>query len=182
MKRWWIVGGLLLAGLPASTNYQLHNYTFGSGGTAGSSSTNYKLNGTAGEQSGGTVSGTNFKDNTGNNGSQQANTPIVTLTNPANYYNKLKFVLDIQSNPTDTVYAIAISTDNFATTNYIKSDNTIGSTLTLADYQTYTTWGGASGANVLGLTPNTSRPRLCKATLPRRAMALSHQPQPKILT
>jgi hypothetical protein len=85
---------------------------------------------------------------------QQANVPAApTFTNPANYYNKLKFVLDTGNNPSDTVFAIAISTDNFTTTNYIQADNTIGSSPV---YQTYASWGGATGATVIGLATNTT--------------------------
>lgn len=156
MKYW--LGGMiwLLAALPASSNYQLHNYSIGSGGTAGSSSATYKVNGTTGEQTGGTTSSGSFKTITGGNGAQQANTPIITLSNPSLYYNQLKFVIDQQNNPSDAKYAIAISSDNFATTNYIKSDDTIGATLTTGDYQTYTAWGGASGQNVIGLNSHTT--------------------------
>lgn len=156
MKR--LFGGLifLLASLPASTNYQLHNYSIGAGGTSGSSSANYQLNGTAGEQSGGTTTSTTYQNVTGNNGTQQANTPAITLSNPSLYYNQLKFVIDAQNNPSDAKYAIAISTDNFATTNYIKSDDTVGGTLTTSDYQTYTSWGGSGGQNVIGLTSHTT--------------------------
>ena len=41
---------------------------------------------------------------------------------------------------------------------------TIGGTLTLTDYQTYTAWGGASGSNIIGLTPGTTYYLRAKAT------------------
>ncbi len=88
----------------------------------------------------------------------QANVPPApTFTNPANYYNKLKLVLDAGGNPTDTVFAITISTDSFVSDNrYVQSDNTVGATLGLEDYQTYSVWGGASGFNIIGLAANTT--------------------------
>ncbi|HSX48427.1 MAG TPA: hypothetical protein VLF41_02915 [Candidatus Nanoarchaeia archaeon] len=150
--------------MPASNNFKLNNFGFGNGGTNTSTSTSYNLQGIAGETNGSAGAGSTVNSKPGFIETEQANVPIITLSNPSNYYNKLKFVIDQQNNPSDALYALAISTDNFATTNYIKSDNTIGSTLTLADYQTYATWGGASGGLVIGLTPNTTYYVKAKAT------------------
>jgi len=81
------------------------------------------------------------------------------------YYNKLHFVIDQQSNPTDALYAVSISTDNFASNvNYVKSDLTVGASLTLTDYQTYASWGSASGVNIIGLQPSTTYYLRIKAT------------------
>ena len=79
-----------------------------------------------------------------------------TFTNPSSYYDKLHFIIDTGSNPSDAKFAIAISTDDFVTTNYIQSDNTIGATLGAEDYQTYTLWGSGTGEDVVGLTPSTT--------------------------
>jgi hypothetical protein len=129
----------------------------GSGGVANATSTNYALNAISGELSGTQMSGTTYKINGGYEPTLLTNVPAApTITNPSNYYNKLRVVLDTGSNPSDTKFAIAVSSDNFVTTQYIKSDNTIGSSLTISDYQTYTTWGGATGFLALGLKPNTS--------------------------
>jgi hypothetical protein len=143
---------------PASTNYELKSYGFGSGGADNTSSENYKMNGTLGEVEYGRPSSTNFKMNTGLNFTQNANVPgQPTFTNPGTNYDRLKFVLNTSGNPSDTTYAIAISTDNFATDiRYIKSDFTIGSSLTTNDFQTYANWGGASGNFVTGLSRNTT--------------------------
>jgi hypothetical protein len=46
----------------------------------------------------------------------------------------------------------------------VKSDHTLGSSLALGDYQTYTTWGGAGGGNIIGLTPSTTYCLRAKAT------------------
>jgi hypothetical protein len=149
-------GVSVFAALPSSTNYQLHNYNYGSGGTT-SSSTNYSLNSTTGQPSNVESTSTNFKSRPGNQNTQQAYVPIApTFTNPANYYNKLRFEINPGTNPSDTKFSIAISDDNFVTTKYIKNDNTVGLTRAITDYQTYATWGGASGALVVGLTPSTT--------------------------
>lgn len=143
---------------PTSTNYELKDYGFGSGGTATSSSTNYSIFGVAGEVEFGKPGSTNYKAGAGLVYTLQANVPPApTFTNPSNFYNKLKIVISEGGNPTDAKYAIAISTDNFATdTKYVQNDNTVGTTLGLEDWQTYTGWGGVSGVNIIGLSPNTT--------------------------
>ena len=147
----------MLAALPSSTNYKLNNYTFGSGGTAGSSSTNYGLNGTAGEQGNALQSGTTYKNGPADNNTQNAGVPTVTLTNPATYYDKLLLTIAPGSAASDTLFAVAISSDGFATTNYVKSDNTVTGSLTYpTDYRTYAGWGSGSGTLVIGLTASTT--------------------------
>ncbi len=149
------VFALMVAALPASSNYKMGSYGFGSGGTAGSGSTNYKVQGEAGEVSGKGAS-TNYKAGAGENYVKQADVPKITISNPASYYNKLLVVVDPQANPSDAKFAIAISTDGFTTTQYVKSDFTIGSSLTFpTDYLTYAGWGGASGFLVRGLARST---------------------------
>jgi hypothetical protein len=154
---WWSsVGGslLLLASLPASSNYQLNSYGVGTGGTANSSSANYRINGLSGEQAG-SGSSTNFKIGAGENYVKQANVPLVAITNGNNWYDKLKVVIDPQGNPSDAKFVVAISTDGFTTTQYVQSDFTVGSTLNSTNYMTYATWGGATGVMIRGLTPST---------------------------
>jgi hypothetical protein len=144
------------AAMPATTNYQLHDYGFGNG--SGTTSTgNYSLEGVAGEQSSGDSSTSNATAKSGLQNTQQANVPAApTFTNPSNWYDKLHVGLNPGSDPSDTLYAIAISSDNFVTTRYIQNDTTVGPALGIEDYQTYATWGGVSGFTVIGLTPNTS--------------------------
>lgn len=145
---------LLVFAMPASTNFEMRDFGFGAGGSGVTDSSNYSLTGITGETSAGTLGSTNYDLGPGLLFTQQTNTPAApTFTNPSSHYNKLKFVLNTGSNPSDTVFAIAISTNNFVTTNYVQADNTIGST---AVYQTYSTWGGASGAFVVGLAANTT--------------------------
>lgn len=157
MKRWLMmvmIPGLLMAALPTSGNYKLDSYGFGSGGTAGSDSSNYSVNGLAGEQAGSGAS-TNYKAGAGEAYLKQANVPTITFSNDDRWYNKLKLIIGPEANPSDTKFAVAISTDNFVTTQYVKSDLTVGATLTLTDYLTYAGWGSTTGSLVRGLLPNT---------------------------
>lgn len=143
---------------PTSTNYELKDYTFGGGGTQDSDSTNYSIFGVAGEVEFGKPDSTNYKAGAGLVYTLQANVPPApTFTNPSNYYNKLRIVINQGGNPSDAKYAIAISTDNFATdTKYVQSDNTVGATLGLEDWQTSASWGGASGFDIIGLSDSTT--------------------------
>lgn len=147
----------ILAAAPTSTNYILRNYDVGSGGSSNSTSTNYKLNGVTGGQGGGSQTSTNYAADSGLPNAQNANAPQApAFTNPSNYYNRLKIVINTANNPSDTKYQIAISTDNFATTRYVQTDNTIGTNNTVATYQTYAVWGSTNGVLITGLTPSTT--------------------------
>lgn len=149
--------GFFLFVFPASTNYQLRGYGFGAGGEENMASANYAADAIAGEVSAGRLSGPSFDLGSGLSFEITANVPAApTFTNPSNYYNKLNLVLDAGGNPADTKFAIAISTDNFATTSYIQNDNTVGAVLGGEDYQTYAAWGGGSGFSVIGLAPSTT--------------------------
>ena len=142
---------------PQSTSYELKTYDFGSGGTAETNSTNYSLQGTAGNIDQSQTDSTSYSLNGGLTFVNQSNVPgAPTFTNPATNYDRLKFVLDTANNPSDTVFAIAISSDDFVTTQYVQSDNTVGNTLGAEDWQTYANWGGASGEFVRTLRPNTA--------------------------
>lgn len=166
----WLVpiGMLFFAGLPATSNYKLNSYGFGAGGTSGSSTANYSIEGTAGELSGQTATTSTYQAKPGFIETQQANVPkLSAFHNGGNtFYNKLRFIIDAQGNPSDAKYALQISTtSNFSSNiNYVKSDLTIGSTLTLADYQTYTAWGGGTGSLIIGLAPSTTYYLRVKAT------------------
>ncbi|OGC37706.1 hypothetical protein A2V54_02190 [candidate division WWE3 bacterium RBG_19FT_COMBO_53_11] len=146
----------ILFSFPASTNFELRDFGFGSGGEGGLTSPNYQLEGILGEP-GGESTGNNSNFLGGLLSTQQASVPPApTFENNGNYYNKLHFVVDPGDNPSDAEFAIAISDDNFATTNYVQSDNTVGGTLGSEDYQTYADWGGASGEFVIGLSQDTT--------------------------
>lgn len=146
------------ASYPSSSNYKIQEYSFGAGGGKASSS-HFGLHGVAGEIEFGRPGSSNFKIGSGlTYVMKAAEPPAPTFTNPSNNYDRLKFVINQSSNPSDATYALQISTDSSFTTNvyYIKNTNTLGTTLTSADFQTYTAWGGASGTYVTGLTPNTT--------------------------
>jgi hypothetical protein len=139
---------------PQSTTYELKQYDFGSGGGSGTT-TNYSIYGQSGDPAGNSVlNSTNYQSQPGLVYTLQSPVPPApTFTNPSNYYNKLHIVLNTGTNPSDAVYAIAISPDAFAsTTKYVQADDTLGSSQVL---QTSTVWG-AAGFDIIGLTPGTT--------------------------
>ena len=147
---------MVLFAAPSSTNYNLKSYDFGNGGTDNSSSANYNLDGTAGAQAGDKATSTNFSANSGLNPTQDSSVPPKpTLTNPDSYYDRLNLVLDQGSAASDTKFLISISSDGFATTRYVQTDNSIGASYTITNYQTYTSWGGATGFYITGLSQST---------------------------
>jgi hypothetical protein len=132
-----------------STNYKMKDYDFGSGGMTNSS--NYVMEGVLGEQAG-RQSSVNYSANSGLAYAQMTNVPgAPTWVNSSSWYNKLHITINQSNNPSDVVYAIAISSDNWVTTNYVQSDNTIASVLGPEDYQAYASWGSGTGEDVIGL-------------------------------
>jgi hypothetical protein len=164
----FITGLTILAALPATPSYKLNSYGFGSGGTASSSTPNYSLEGVTGEVSGQTATTPTYKLKPGFVQTQQANVPkIASFDNHSStYYDKLHFLIDEQGNPSDAKYALQISTtSDFSSGNkYVKSDLTIGASLVLADYKTYSAWGSSGGSNIIGLANNTTYYLRAKAT------------------
>jgi hypothetical protein len=161
------IGISIFAALPATTNYQLNSYGFGSGGGT-SSTSNYSLEGITGETGGSTADTSTYALKPGYVETQQANVPKVTLTNPSGYYDKLHFVIDEQNNPSDALYALQVQTgsgcgDFASNITYVKSDNTLGASLSAADYQLNSAWA-ASGGNIIGLNPGTTYCIRAKAT------------------
>lgn len=153
------VAVVFLLALPASTNYEMHDFAFGSGGVGQSDSTSYSINAVTGETSavGVKLNGTTYSLGPGLQFMRQAAVPPApTLTNSSSYYNKLLLQINTGGNPTDTTYAVAISPDNWVTTYYVQSDNTIGATLGSEDYQTYSNWGSGTGEFIVGLAANTT--------------------------
>jgi hypothetical protein len=145
----------LFAIVPTSTNYTLNSYDFGNGSDS-STSTNYSLHSQAGSN-GGTYTSTNYALPAGVMASTTVPTPPApTFTNPDTSYTRLQLVLNVGTFPSDTKYAIAISTDNFATTKYVQTNQTVGTSFTATNYQTYGAWGGVSGFWVLDLANNTT--------------------------
>lgn len=147
---------ILFAAAPSSTNYTLKTYDIGSGGGT-STSGNYGMQGGAGSQSGSAQSSTTYGIQSDGKGVMNvAVPPAPTLTNPSAYYDRLKLVLSTGSSPSDTKYLIAVSTDNFATTRYVQTDNSLGASQAITNYQTYSAWGGSSGFLIVGLSASTT--------------------------
>lgn len=114
---------------PQSTTYDLKSYDFGSGGGGlSNTSTTYSLFGEAGSFNGLSLSSTTYKNLPGLTFELTANVPPApTVSNESSQdYNKLKITINTGGSPTDYQYAIAISTDNFTTTNYLQADGTTG--------------------------------------------------------
>lgn len=141
---------------PTSGNFKLTDYGFGAGGTATSSSSNYSLFGMLGQVDQGSPSSSNYFIGAGLEYTLQASTPATpTFVNPANWYNKLKLTINRGGNdPTDTEYAIRIASGS-GSFQYIQNDNTVGNDLGDEDWQSYSSWGGSSGTNLIGLFPGT---------------------------
>jgi hypothetical protein len=144
----------LLAAVPSSTNFTLKAFDFGSGADSPGSSS-YQLQASVGTEAD-NPSSTSYRLPAGIRASTSVATPTApTFTNPDSSYNRLKLTLSVSGFASDTKFLIAISDDNFTTTKYIQTDQTIGASLGLANYQTYSAWGGAGGFWVLGLNSNT---------------------------
>lgn len=149
-------GAVLFLVLPSSTNYKLQSYSFGDGGAI-STSTNFSQNGQTGQTAGYKQSSTNYLYGAGVTFTEQADVPPApTFINSGSTYNRLLLTVNPGPNASDATYAIAVSSDGFVTTNYLRSDGTLGSSLTIANYQSYALWGGSSGSLVLGLAPHTT--------------------------
>lgn len=145
----------LLGAVSSSSTLQLNNYSLGTGSGIGGHSTTYYVEGTAGQVLGTSSTGTTDTTNSGSLSQQQAAVPSApTLSNGSNtYYNKLLLTLNTTGYPTDTVFSVAISTDNFTTTNYVQADGTVAATPV---YRTAVQWGGGSGSYIVGLLPATT--------------------------
>lgn len=145
----------LLAVVPTSTNFTLDAYDFGNG-AASPGSSSYNLQASAGSAAGSPSSSTYALPAGIQASASVATPPAPTFTNPDGSYNSLKVTLNVAGLPTDAKYLIAISDDDFATTQYVQTDQTVGPTAGIANYQSYAAWGGASGFSVLGLGYSTA--------------------------
>lgn len=144
-----------LAQTMSSPNYQVEGSALDGGGES-SSSTNYSSRESIGDLSSEGSNSTNYNVFAGFIRPAYPGVPgTPTFTNTGGtLYNSLDFVVaQGTGNQTDTKYAIAISSNDFVTTYYIQTDDTLG---TNEAWQTYTNWGGASGERVTGLSPSTT--------------------------
>ncbi len=146
-----------MAALPGTTNYELRSYGFGSGGTAESGTANYSLEGLAGEIGALDTSTDTYGMRGGLFGTQLASLPAApTFQNQGDWYNKLALIIETSDNPGDTTFAVAISSDDFVTTRYVQSDDTVGDALGSEDFRDYTGWGAGEGVEIIGLQPDTT--------------------------
>jgi len=138
----------------SSTNYRIENATIDGGGT-NSNSTNYRSVDSIGAVSDSGSESTNYRSLLGFLWPAYPGVPAVpTLTNTGGtLYNSLDFVVATGGNSSDTQYAIAISSDDFTTSFYIQTDDTLGSS---EAWQTYANWGSGAGERVTGLSPSTT--------------------------
>lgn len=164
-------GSIFLAAFPSTANYQLQSYTIG--GSSGTSSTaNYALEGSTEPLAGASASTANYTLKPAFIQTQQAHVPSLSAfdNNGGTYSTQLHFVINnlydgTHSFPTDTKFALSISTDNFVSdVKYVKSTLTVGTALTTADYQTYSAWGSSTGSIITGLTAGTTYYLKVKAT------------------
>lgn len=83
---------------------------------------------------------------------------MVAICGPSGCYNKARFEIDTNDNPTDTLYAVMISTDNFVSDKrYIDGNNFWPETITthnLNDFLTKVDWE-TEDFNIQGLQTNT---------------------------
>lgn len=144
----------VLAETLSGPNYQIEDATVDGGGER-SASTNYASVDAIEDVSDSGSSSTNFKSLLGFLWPSYPGVPgAPTLVNTGGTLpNSLDFVVTTGGNSSDTQFAIAISSDDFATTNYIQIDDTVGAT---AAWQTYANWGSSSGERVTGLQTNTT--------------------------
>lgn len=157
---WFVFVPNTQAALPSSSNFKLDGYSFGAGGTSNNtSSSNYGVYGTMGEVEFGRPVSSNFKAGSGLTYLLNANVPSApTLATPGNNYDRIQFSINTSSNPTDTTYALEISTtSNFSSGNsFINSDGTLGTTLITSDFQTTSNWSTNANNFITGLASGTT--------------------------
>ncbi len=149
-----VLASPVLAETLTGSNYRIEDATIDGGGE-NSASTNYRSVDSIGAVSDGGSASTNFRSLLGFIWPAFPGVPgVPTLTNTGGtLYNSLDFVVAIGGNSSDTEFAIAISSDNFTTTNYVQTDDTVSAT---EAWQTYANWGSGSGERIVGLSPSTT--------------------------
>ena len=138
-----------------STNYQIEDSTFDGGGES-SSSTNYQSRDSISDVESGDSQSTNFKNPSGFQPGAYPGIPgTPTFVNTGGVlYNALDFIVDVGvGQQTDATFAIAISSDNFVTTQFIQTTGTLGSS---EAWQNYAGWNSGTGERVTGLSPSTT--------------------------
>lgn len=162
-NKYTIIFALLLLSVPAvvfaqnlnSTNYNVEDSIIDGGGET-SSSANYTSRDSIDSIESGDSNSTNYKNPSGFQPGAYPGVPATpTLTNTGGtLYNSLDFIMATgDGQQTDTTYAIAISSDNFVTTYFIQTDDTLGA---VEAWQTYSGWNSGTGERVTGLAPSTN--------------------------
>ncbi len=111
----------------------------------------------------------NYKLGTGQGYTIMANVPTVasfntndiSLCGEGGCYDRARFEIDTQSNPSDTLYLVEISSDNWTTVQCLDGDTHLPKPIAdkdINDYLTQGAWqaGTWSGLNILGLQSNTT--------------------------
>lgn len=147
-------GSFVFAQEETSPNFIIRGDSLSTGSSSGSSS-NFDLTGDFNPFSD-LANSASYRQELGYNPRIQAFTPAAPLLENATttYYDRLNLTVNPSGNPSDTLFAIAISDDDFATYLYVQNDNSVGSVLGSEDYQTYDDWGNSSGFEVLQLESN----------------------------
>jgi hypothetical protein len=150
-----IIPTVVIAQTINSGNYQIEDSTFDSGGES-SNSANYSSRDSIDGIETGDSNSANYKNPSGFQPGAYPGIPATpTFTNTGGtLYNSLDFIVATgNGQQSDTTYAIAISSDNFVTTNFIQTDDTVGSA---EAWQTYSGWNSGTGERVTGLSPSTT--------------------------
>lgn len=150
-----IIPTVVVAQTLSSPNYNVEDSSLDGGGES-SSSSNYRSNDSISDVETGESSSTNYKTVPGFQPGAYPGIPATpTLTNTGGtLYNSLDFIVATgDGQQTDTNYAIAISSDDFVTTFFIQTDDTLGTT---EAWQTYSGWNSGTGERVTGLSPSTT--------------------------
>ncbi len=134
-----------------------------SAGSASGSSTNFGILGEINPFAG-IDDSASFRTKIGYNSRIEVNTPYApALINSDNSYSRLTITLSTAGNPTDTLYAVKVSSNDFSSYQYVQNDGTVGDTLGIEDYRTYDSWGGSSGSYILDLMPKSTYKARVKA-------------------
>jgi hypothetical protein len=139
---------------PSSTTYRLDDSQVDFGGGNSTSSGYRSVDTMSGEDSAAGTSST-YKLSPGLAPQAYPGVPgQPTLTNTGGaLYNSLDFAVATGGNKSDAVYAVAISPDNFTTTYFIQTDDTVATTTA---WQNYAAWGSGAGERVTGLSASTT--------------------------
>lgn len=156
--------GLLLFGTVSSfsnnSTYYLNSYSIGAGSGTNMSNGTYSGQASLGETAQSKALGASNTDEVGGIQAEQLAVPQApALSNGSStYYNKLGITLNnsmgTSTYPSDVTFAIEIATtSNFTSPNYVQTGGVLGAS---PFYQSYASWGGASGSFIVNLNPSTT--------------------------